>query len=158
MTDTPDDDTLPPEGVDIPDADVYGRAIPPGLGLNLLVTDIAATARWHAAVLGARVVCRDADFAILETDPAAGRARWMLHHDRTYRHHPLFGIATGADGRGAGAELRLFGRDPDAAQAAAEALGGYVLAGAADKPHGVREAFLLDPDGYCWVPSVPLSA
>ncbi len=35
------------------------------------------------------------------------------------------------------------------------ALGGVVLAGAADKPHGVREACLLDPEGYCRVPTVP---
>ena len=34
-------------------------------------------------------------------------------------------------------------------------LGGVVLAGAADKPHGVREAYILDPEGYCWVPTVP---
>jgi len=83
----------------------------------------------------------------------------MLHHDRTYRSHPLVGIAQGAEGRGAGAELRLYGRDPDAAEAAARAveatLGGHVLAGAADKPHGLREAYILDPDGYCWVPGVP---
>lgn len=29
-----------------------------------------------------------------------------------------------------------------------------ILAGAADKPHGLREAFILDPEGYCWVPTV----
>ncbi|HUF56988.1 MAG TPA: hypothetical protein VMM55_10565, partial [Thermohalobaculum sp.] len=58
-------------------------------------------------------------------------------------------------GRGAGAELRLYGRDPDTAEAATEAAGGIVLAGSADKPHGVREAHLIDPDGYVWVPTVP---
>jgi hypothetical protein len=63
-----------------------------------------------------------------------------------------------AEGRGAGAELRLYGRDPDAAEAVArdlaDEMGGVVLAGAADKPHGVREVYLLDPEGYCWVPTV----
>ena len=61
--------------------------------------------------------------------------------------------------RGAGAELRLYGRDPDAAaemaDALAESLGGAVLAGAADKPHGLRESDLADPEGYVWVPTVP---
>jgi len=79
----------------------------------------------------------------------------MLHSDRSYRDHPLSGIAMAAEGRGAGAELRLYGRDPDAAEAVARNLGGVVLAGAADKPHGVREAFILDPEGYCWVPTIP---
>ncbi len=32
---------------------------------------------------------------------------------------------------------------------------GVVLAEPADKPHGVREAHILDPEGYCWVPTVP---
>ena len=26
-----------------------------------------------------------------------------------------------------------------------------------NKPHGLREAYILDPDGYCWVPSRPLT-
>lgn len=142
---------LPPEGRGRPDPVAYGRAIPAGLGVNLLVRDVEAAARWQAAVLGAKVHYWDCDFAVLE---AAGAA-WMLHHDRTYRNHPLSGIAAAAAGRGAGAELRLYGRDPDAAVAAAEAAGGVVLAGAADKPHGVREAHLIDPEGYCWVPTVP---
>ena len=34
------------------------------------------------------------------------------------------------------------------------ALGHHVLAEAADKPHGLRESYILDPDGYCWVPAV----
>jgi len=66
----------------------------------------------------------------------------------------ISGIAIAAEGRGAGAELRLYGRDPDRAEAVARSLGGVVLAGAADKPHGVREAYILDPEGYCWVPTV----
>ena len=150
------EDLLPPEGEGRPDPVETGRAIPPGLGINLLVRDIAAAAGWQAAVLAARVLYRDRDFAILAAGPEAGGARWFLHHDRTYARHPLSGIAAAAEGRGAGAELRLYGRDPDAAERAAAAAGGTVLAGAADKPHGVREAYLVDPDGYCWVPTVPL--
>ena len=32
----------------------------------------------------------------------------------------------------------------------------HVVASAADKGHGLREAYLMDPDGYLWVPDVPL--
>ena len=47
-------------------------------------------------------------------------------------------------------------RDPDAAEARARAQGHIVLESATDKPHGLREAYLVDPDGYCWVPDVPI--
>ncbi len=141
---------LPPEGEGRPDADAFGRALARGLGVNLLVADMAAALKFHTDVLRARITYWDQDFAIAE---ALGSV-WMLHHDRTYHSHPVGGIATGAEGRGAGAELRLYGLDPDVAEAAAEAAGGTVLAGAADKPHGLREAYLLDPDGYLWVPSL----
>ena len=33
---------------------------------------------------------------------------------------------------------------------------GYeVLEPASDKPHGLREAYILDADGYVWVPDTP---
>ena len=145
------EDPLPPEGHGRPDPPSFGRALPPGIGLNLLVRDVEASARFQAVVLGAEVRYWDRDFAIL----TAQGATWLLHSDRAYRGHPLQGIATAAEGRGAGAEFRLYGRDPDAAEAATEGAGGTVLAGAMTKPHGVREAYLLDPDGYLWVPTVP---
>ena len=143
--------TLPEMGSGKPDADAFGRALGPGVGINLLVTDVETSARFQAEVLDAEISYWDQDFAILTSHGST----WMLHHDRTYRDHPLSGIAAGAEGRGAGAELRLYGRDPDEAEAAAAKLGGTILAGAADKPHGLREAYLLDPDGYLWVPSIP---
>ena len=61
----------------------------------------------------------------------------------------------GVEGRGAGVELRLYGCDPDEAEARARQLGFTVLAGAMDKPHGLRECVILDDEGYAWVPSVP---
>lgn len=143
--------SLPPEGQNKPDADAFGRGLGPGLGVNLLVTDVAESVRFQMDVLGAEVRYWDADFAIMGM---AGTV-WMLHHDRTYRSHPLVGIAQGAEGRGAGMELRLYGCDPDRATLAAEEAGAVVLATPADKPHGLREAYLLDADGYVWVPSVP---
>jgi ligand-binding sensor domain-containing protein len=52
--------------------------------------------------------------------------------------------------------LRLHGCDPDMAQAHAIAQDFTVLQSASDKPHGLREAYLLDSDGYLWVPDVPV--
>jgi catechol 2,3-dioxygenase-like lactoylglutathione lyase family enzyme len=123
-----------------------------GLTLNLLVRDVARALPFHAQVLEARLVYDDPDFAALERGPA----RWCLHADHTYADHPLSGSLGAELHRGIGAELRLHGRDPDAAEAVARDLGFTVLAGAADKPHGLREAFILDADGYLWVPDVPV--
>ena len=58
--------------------------------------------------------------------------------------------------RGLGVELRLHGCDPDRAVQAAKAGGYRVLELAQDKAHGTREAYILDPDGYTWVPDRPL--
>jgi catechol 2,3-dioxygenase-like lactoylglutathione lyase family enzyme len=130
----------------------YGRALR-GLTLNLLVRDMARSLPFHREVLAAEVVYSDPDFAVLRF----AEAEWMLHADHAYDGHPLYATLTRQLPRGVGAELRLHGRDPDAAEAAARRLGYTVLAGAADKPHGLREAFLIDPDGYLWVPDVPLA-
>lgn len=120
-----------------------------GLTVNLLVRDIPRATAFAREVLRARVIYEDPDFAALE----APGAKWCLHADHTYSEHPLSGSLQGAEIRGIGAEFRLMGLDPDAAEARAPAGGYDVLAGSLDKPHGMREAYLLDPDGYCWVPS-----
>jgi len=129
-------------------ADAFGRMLT-GFGVNLLVRDINASVAFAKRILGAEAVYTDADFAVLRR----AEAQWLLHADHTYEDHPLHGFVAGEAGRGAGVELRLYGCDPDAAEAAARAAGHVVLAGAADKPHGLREVYLLDDDGYCWVVS-----
>ncbi len=132
-------------------APAYGRSLV-GLTVNLLVRNVDEALAFHREVLGAEVVYADPDFAVLRR----GAAGWMLHADHTYSDHPLRGSLEGDLVRGVGAELRLHGRDPDEAEAAARRLGYTVLDGAADKPHGLREAYLIDADGYLWVPDVPL--
>ena len=129
----------------------YGRSLR-GLSVNVLVRDVAAALPFQREVLGAEVVYADADFAVLRH----GEAEWMLHADHTYDDHPFRARTDRASPRGGGLELRLHGRDPDAAEAAARRLGHAVLAGSADKPHGLREAFIVDGEGYVWVPDVPL--
>lgn len=127
----------------------YGKSLR-GLSVNLLVQNVERAIEFQRTVLAAEAVYSDPDVAVLR---ACG-GEWMLHADHTYRGHPMHGIATAAEGRGAGLELRLHGRDPDAAVDAARKAGYTVLAAAADKPHGLREAHIIDDDGYVWVPDV----
>jgi catechol 2,3-dioxygenase-like lactoylglutathione lyase family enzyme len=134
----------------MPAAD-YGRSLG-GLTVNLLVRDIARAVDFARDVLGAQVVYADPDIAVL----AAHGAQWLLHADHTYDRHPLGAQVAGRGRRGLGIELRLHGCDPDAAETAARAHGFEVLASAADKPHGLREAVIVDADGYAWVPDTPL--
>jgi len=129
----------------------YGRSLR-GLGVNLLVRDVEAALPFHREVLDAEIIHADPDFAVLRRDGG----EWMLHADHTYSDHPLHGSLTDDLARGIGAEIRLYGRDPDDAEAAARRLDYTVLQGAMDKPHGLREAFLVDADGYLWVPGVPI--
>jgi catechol 2,3-dioxygenase-like lactoylglutathione lyase family enzyme len=140
------------------EAPAYGRSLG-GLTINLLVKDVARAVAFEREVLGAAVVYADADFAVLRwhapDTPESATSEWMLHADHTYGSHPLLGLTGDGAVRGAGAELRLHGCDPDAAVARAERLGHVVLAAPADKPHGLREAYVADPDGYVWVPDVP---
>ena len=123
-----------------------------GLTVNLLVRDMPRATAFAREVLQATIVYEDPDFAAVE---AAG-AKWCLHADHAYSDHPLAGSLAETPVRGIGAELRVMGLNPDAAEARARAAGYEVLAGAIDKPHGMREAYILDPDGYLWVPSVTL--
>ncbi|MFO1089054.1 MAG: hypothetical protein U1E46_05680 [Hyphomicrobiales bacterium] len=131
----------------------YGRSLKTGIGINLLVTSVANATRFAREVLGATVTYADEDFGVLR----APGAEWMVHADHTYNDNPVGGLVKDVTGRGAGVELRLYGCDPDAAEARARAAGYTVLAGSIDKPHGLREAIILDDDGYCWIPGVALA-
>ena len=129
----------------------YGRSLR-GLSINLLVKEVPRAIAFAREVLGATLVYGDADFAVLRRDGA----EWMLHADHTYGNHPLLALTGDGALRGAGVEIRLHDHDPDGAAAKAESLGYTLLAGAADKPHGLREAYIADPDGYIWVLDSPL--
>jgi catechol 2,3-dioxygenase-like lactoylglutathione lyase family enzyme len=129
---------------------VYGRSLR-GLGVNLLVRETERAVAFARDVLGLTIVYADPDLAVLRH----GEQEWMLHADHTYDAHPLLPRTRIAAMRGGGVELRVHDVDPDAAVAAAQAGGFEVLEAAADKPHGLREAYLLDADGYVWVPDVP---
>lgn len=133
-------------------AEDYGRSLGNGLGINLLVRDVAASVAFANHVLGAGTVYDDEDFAVLEL-PHIG-ASWMLHADHSYDRHPLSGLTRSVQGRGTGAEFRLYGLDPDGVEARAREWGYTILDGTIDKPHGLRECYVFDCDWYVWVPCV----
>jgi catechol 2,3-dioxygenase-like lactoylglutathione lyase family enzyme len=124
----------------------YSRAMR-GFSVNLLVADVERATRFARDVLGATVVYEDVDFAAVRY----AEQEWMLHADHTYESHPHATRTRGAELRGAGVELRIHDGDPEAAVAAALALGCSVLSEPQVKGHGMREAYILDPDGYTWV-------
>jgi uncharacterized glyoxalase superfamily protein PhnB len=116
------------------------------------VRDVERSLPFYRDCLGATVRYADGEFAAL----VLGGTPLMLHRDSTYATHPWHGDLTAGAMRGLGAELRLFEVDPDRLAAITEAHGGSIVADAADKPHGWREAFLADPDGYVWAVGRPI--
>lgn len=136
-----DYDTVPPPE--------FGHALR-AISVNLLCRDVVAEVSFLIATfdLVAHRVSRD--YAILLH---AGQPL-QLHSDPTYANHPLPGLLPETGPRGAGVEIRLHEADPDRAAAQAEAAGGMVLQAPTDKTaHGLREAVILSPAGYAFVPS-----
>lgn len=123
-----------------------------GIGLNLLVRDVLVLCTMLETVFDMKSYRKSADFAIV----TYGDQVFQLHSDGTYHSNPLLGLLPEAGARGAGLEIRLYDTDPDVAVAKAEAAGMHILQEPSEKPHGLREAYLLCPNGYAWVPSRPL--
>ncbi len=130
-------------------AHAFGHALK-AISINLLCRDVAAEVAFLTAVFGMTAHRTSRDFAILLH---AGQPL-QLHSDAAYASHPLPAILPEAGPRGAGIEIRLHEADPDLAAKAAEAAGGLVLQAPTDKAgHGLREAVILSPAGYAFVPS-----
>lgn len=134
-------------------ADRYGRGRPVFMA-NLIVADMPRALGFYRAVLEAKAHYADPDFAAL----AVGGAELMLHADHTYDKHPWLPRLLGGEKRGLGAELRLFGVDPDAVERRARAAGALIVQPATTKGHGWREVMVEDPDGYLWAVGVPTPA
>ena len=120
-----------------------------GLGLNLLVRDVAAQIAFLETVFGMKAFQPTADFAIM----TYGDQVFQLHSDGTYHSNPLLTLLPENPPRGAGIEIRLYDTDPTDACAKAENAGGTILQEPTDKPHGLHEAYILCENGYAWVPS-----
>ncbi|WP_227271185.1 VOC family protein [Roseobacter weihaiensis] len=132
-------------------AEDFGKSLR-GVGVNVLVRDVRATAAFLGDVFDLGIHRLSEDFAIV----TYGGQVFQLHSDGTYHANPLLNLLPENPPRGAGVELRLYDTDPDQAVARAEARGAMVLQAPTDKPHGLREAYILCDDGYAWVPSRPL--
>ena len=130
----------------------YGQSLT-GFSFNLLSTDLARALQFQRDVLQVTLLHEDEDLLIVE----GFGANWMVHADHTYDKHALLADTLNEKRRGAGIELRLHHCDPDATAARAIELEFRVLDGPRDQTdHGLREAHIIDGDGYVWVPDVPL--
>lgn len=120
------------------------------ISVNLLCRDVPAEVAFLTTVFGMTAHRVSREFAILlHADQPL-----QLHSDTAYASHPLPSLLPEAGPRGAGVEIRLHEADPDEAARRAEAAGGLVLQPPTDKPgHGLREAVILSPSGYAFVPS-----
>ena len=128
-------------------ASQYGRSLR-GLTVNLIVRNMVRMLEFQRLVLEAEIVYENPDFAVFE----GYGAQWMAHADHTYDHNPLEALLPLNQPRGGLVELRIHGCDPDRAEQQARQRGYQVVQAAADKPHGLREAYLRDAEGYLWVP------
>lgn len=120
-----------------------------GLGLNLLVRDVKAEVAFLEQVFGMQAFQPTDDFAIMRY----GSQVFQLHSDGTYHSNPMLSLLPENPPRGGGIEIRLYDTDPETACARAVALGATILQEPTDKPHGLREAYILCDNGYAWVPS-----
>jgi hypothetical protein len=134
----------------------YGKSLKQ-MGLNLLVRNVEKTAEFLSRVFGTTTIRADANFAIV----SYGTQQFMLHQDATYSENELLSLLPEAGARGAGIEIRFYETDPDIAEknaiSLAEKYGCNVLSSCSDRPHGLRECFILSEDGYCFVPSRKLT-
>jgi len=129
-------------------AEEFGASLR-GIGLNLLVRDVDVEIAFLETVFDMKSFQPTADFAIM----TYGEQVFQIHADGTYHANPLLGLLPENPPRGGGIEIRLYDTDPEVACAKAEAAGGTVLQEPTDKPHGLREAYILCENGYAWVPS-----
>ena len=131
-------------------ADAFGRSLT-GVGINLLTRDVRALAAFLTDTFGLTAHRLSDDFAIIRHADTL----IQLHADGTYHSNPLPQLIPENPPRGGGAQFYLFGIAPDAAVSRAEALGHTVIEPPANKPHGLREATILSPDGYAFSPAIP---
>jgi len=129
----------------------YGRTLS-GLSVNLIVRDVGRSIPFYTNVLGLQLLYSDEDFAAFEREGV----RLQLHADHTYAHMPWDARLREDSRRGLGAEIRILGVDPDAAEKRARDGGFTVLVPVRDWPHGWRDCVLEDPDGYTFAVGAPL--
>lgn len=130
-------------------APTYGRALPQ-FTVNLIVRDIDRTLAFYREVLDAVVHYSDPDFAAIRILGL----ECMIHADHAYETNPWSAALTAGETRGIGAELRLFGIDPDEVERRATGRGA-LFKPVSVRGHGWREVMVRDPDGYVWAVGQP---
>src|SRR5439155_572495 len=100
--------------------------------VKLIVRDIARSSPFYTGVLQLRPLYSDEDFAALEREGV----RLQLHADHTYARMPWAARLREESRRGLGAEIRILGLDPDAAEKRVRDGGFTVLVPVRDWPHG----------------------
>ena len=129
----------------------YGRTLT-GLSVNLIVRDVARSIPFYTDVLELRLLYSDEDFAAFERESV----KLQIHADHAYEGMPWAARLRENTRRGLGAEIRILGIDPDAAERRARDGGFTVSVPVRDWPHGWRDCVLEDPDGYTFAIGVPL--
>ena len=121
-----------------------------GLTVNLLVQEMEEATNFVKHVLQAKVIYEDPDFAAIK----GFGSQWCFHTYHTYDLHPFRTNTESSEKKGLGIELRLIGCNPDQVEKRAKEKGYKILSNSSNKAHGMRECYILDNDGYCWVPSI----
>lgn len=121
-----------------------------GIAVRLLVRDLANALVFQREVLGARVESASAGAAVVHGTDGV----WHLRADGAEPAGALRDIVAFVVRRGAGIELRVRVDDPAACEQRARELGFGVLA-PVRTAGGMREAQLVDGDGYVWVACAP---
>ena len=120
-----------------------------GLGINLLVSNVKNTSIFLKTIFNIELFQQTDDFAIAKYENQI----FQLHADKTYHNNPLPNLLPENGARGAGVEIRLYNSNPDVAEKLARKYSYKILQPCTNKPHGLRECYILDNDGYCWIPS-----
>ena len=131
-------------------ADAFGQSLR-GFGINLLSPNVRVLVDFLTGAFGVKAHHVSDDFAIVSWDGMMAQ----IHHDATFRNHPLLNLVPENPPRGAGTQFYIFGVDPDVSLQKAEALGGTIIEPASNKPHGLYEGTVLSPEGYAFSPAVP---
>lgn len=122
-----------------------------GIGFNIIVSDVKRTTQFLIDVFDMTAFRISNDFAIIRHQDHI----FQLHGDGAYHSNPLLSLIPENPPRGGGIEIQIYNADPDLAAEKAIKAGGHVLQQPTDKPHGLRECYILCTDGYAWVPSRP---
>ncbi len=128
----------------------FGQSLT-GIGINLLTQNVRGLVDFLVGVFDASAYRISDDFAIVVMKGTIVQ----IHHDATYRNHPVQGLLPDNPPRGAGTQFFVFGVDPDVALPKAESFGGSIFEPAQDKPHGLYEGTVLSPEGYAFSPAIP---